>query len=109
MGRTDIPNAYKSVDWLGDEHAKQEVEGSSAGGREVRIFRAKNCMTYDYPTGFLLLLKKILFFSCFLCFLKTTSLSLLEPALISPLITVSTVVPVKKTSTDDGVFEPAVI
>ena len=39
------------VEWLGDEHAKQEVWDSSAGGREACIFHAKNCMTVWLPGG----------------------------------------------------------
>jgi hypothetical protein len=31
--------------WIGAEDTKQEVRGSSAGAREVRFFRAKNCVT----------------------------------------------------------------
>jgi hypothetical protein len=36
------------VEGLGDEHVKQEVGGSSVGGREARVFRAKNCVTQDW-------------------------------------------------------------
>jgi hypothetical protein len=36
------------VKWLGAEDAKQEVRGLSAGGREVRVFRAKNHVTCDF-------------------------------------------------------------
>ena len=39
------------VEWLGDEHAKQEVCGSSAGGREACVFRVKNCMIVWLPGG----------------------------------------------------------
>ena len=39
------------VEWLGDEHAKQEVWGSRVGGREACVFRAKNCMTVWLPGG----------------------------------------------------------
>ena len=35
------------VEWLGAEDAKQEVRGSSVGGREARIFRVKNHVTCD--------------------------------------------------------------
>jgi hypothetical protein len=35
------------VKWLGDEYMKQEVQGSSAGGRQTCVFRAKNRMTSD--------------------------------------------------------------
>jgi hypothetical protein len=36
------------VEWLGDERVKPEVVGSSTGGHEVRIFRAKNRMSCDF-------------------------------------------------------------
>ena len=35
------------VEWLGAEDTKQEVRGSSAGGREACVFRVKNHMTCD--------------------------------------------------------------
>jgi hypothetical protein len=37
------------VEWLGDEHAQQEVRSSSVGGREGRFFRARNRVTCDGP------------------------------------------------------------
>jgi len=45
---------YTSVlqlEWLGDEHAKQEVWDSSAGDREARVFRVKSRMTVWLPGG----------------------------------------------------------
>jgi len=35
------------VAWLGAKDAKQDDRGSSAGGREARVFRAKNRLTCD--------------------------------------------------------------
>jgi hypothetical protein len=35
------------VEWLGDEHVKPEVMGSSASGPEARVFGAKNHVTCD--------------------------------------------------------------
>ena len=68
------------MEWLGAEDAKQDDRGSSVGGREERIFWAKNRLTCDLrscgcPLRPLPDLKKNPYFSaCFLDFLKTTSL-----------------------------------
>ena len=35
------------VEWLGAEDVKQDDRGSSAGGREARVLRAKNRLTCD--------------------------------------------------------------
>ena len=35
------------VEWLGAEDMKKDDRGSSAGGREARIFRVKNRLTCD--------------------------------------------------------------
>jgi len=35
------------VEWLGAEDVKQDDRGLSAGGREARVFRAKNRLTCD--------------------------------------------------------------
>ena len=77
----DINNLQ--VEWLGAEDTKQDDRGSSAGGREARVFRAKNRLTCDLrratmwlSSGTSLGIKKILIFSMnFLAFLETTSLS----------------------------------
>ena len=56
------------VEWLGAEDAKQDDRGSSAGGRETRVFWVKNRLTCDArPYGRLVghlpeLKKKSLFF-----------------------------------------------
>ena len=66
------------VEWLDDEHAKQEVWGSRVGGREACVFCAKNCMTVWLPGGVSLgiLLKIIPYFHpIFSGFLETTSMS----------------------------------
>ena len=41
----DINNLQ--VEWLGAEDTKRDDRGSSAGGREARVFRVKNRLTYD--------------------------------------------------------------
>ena len=51
------------VEWLGAEDAKQEVRGSSVGGREACVFRVKNRVKSDCPVGPLPILKY--FFSIF--------------------------------------------
>ena len=57
------------VEWLGAEDMKKDDRGSSAGGREARIFRVKNRLTCDLrratvwlSSGPLPVLKKSLFF-----------------------------------------------
>ena len=35
------------VEWLGDEHVKQEVGSLSAGGREAHVFHVKNRVTCE--------------------------------------------------------------
>jgi len=70
------------VEWLGAEDPKQDDRGSSAGGREALVFRAKNRLTCDLRRATVWLssgaspgIKKIPIFSMnFLAFLETTSL-----------------------------------
>ena len=71
------------VEWLGAEDAKQDDRGSSAGGREARVFRVKNRLTCDLQCVTMWLSSGAspgikFFFSIFsmnfLAFLETTSL-----------------------------------
>ena len=70
LGRKSHLNTNSlQVEWLGAEDVKQDDRGSSAGGRETRVFRAKNRLTCDLrratvwlSSGASLGIKKSLFF-----------------------------------------------
>jgi hypothetical protein len=68
------------VEWLRDEYAEQEVKGSSAGGREARVFRERSHEKLKKPCGCLvsplLVIEFFFYFSLnFMAyFLETTSL-----------------------------------
>jgi hypothetical protein len=38
---SQMDTSVLQVEWLGDEHVRQEVEGSSTCGREARVFHTK--------------------------------------------------------------------
>jgi hypothetical protein len=43
-----LDTSVLQVEWLGVEHAKQEVGGLSAGGHKARVFHVKNHQTCDF-------------------------------------------------------------
>jgi hypothetical protein len=55
LGRiSHLDASISQVEWLGAEDVKQEVKGSSGGGREACVFCVKNHVTCDCPVGCLL-------------------------------------------------------